>query len=317
MIILCLLYCKHLSAAHVLGRLDISCLVYIGFGSALQIQKNVFFVLHCSRLSLYFHNIGFGSALQIQKNVFFCFALLSPFAIFATESMHKDNMENKVYTYKHPHPSVTVDCVIFGFDGASLQVLLIERGAEPFKGCWAFPGGFLNMDESAAEGAMRELEEETGLTGAYMEQFHTYSAPDRDPRERVITIAHYALVRTSEVRPGDDASRARWFSLNEVPPLAFDHARILKDALTRLRERIHFHPVAFGLLPKEFTMKELRTLYEAVFCVSFDHRSFGGRMLRTGLLVKVAPASGHKSSVYRFDAEKYEELKRNGIFPEF
>ena len=83
--------------------------------------------------------------------------------------MHKDNMENKVYTYKHPHPSVTVDCVIFGFDGSSLQVLLIERGAEPFKGCWAFPGGFLNMDESAAEGAMRELEEETGLTGAYME----------------------------------------------------------------------------------------------------------------------------------------------------
>ena len=231
--------------------------------------------------------------------------------------MHKDNMENKVYTYKHPHPSVTVDCVIFGFDGARLQVLLIERGAEPFKGCWAFPGGFLNMDESADEGAMRELEEETGLTGAYMEQFHTYSAPDRDPRERVITIAHYALVRTSEVRPGDDASRARWFSLNEVPPLAFDHARILKDALTRLRERIHFHPVAFGLLPKEFTMKELRTLYEAVFCVSFDHRSFGGRMLRTGLLVKVAPASGHKSPVYRFDAEKYEELRRNGIFPEF
>ena len=120
--------------------------------------------------------------------------------------MHKDNMENKVYTYKHPHPSVTVDCVIFGFDGSSLQVLLIERGAEPFKGCWAFPGGFLNMDESAAEGAMRELEEETGLTGAYMEQFHTYSAPDRDPRERVITIAHYALVRTSEVR-----SRRRCF----------------------------------------------------------------------------------------------------------
>lgn len=99
-------------------------------------------------------------------------------------------------------------------------------------------------------------------------------------------------------------------SLNEVPPLAFDHARILKDALTRLRERIHFHPVAFGLLPKEFTMKELRTLYEAVFCVSFDHRSFGGRMLRTGLLVKVAPASGHKSSVYRFDAES---MRNSGV----
>ncbi len=243
--------------------------------------------------------------------------LLSSFTIFATESMHKDIMENKVYTYKYPHPSVTVDCVIFGFNGVSLQVLLIERGSEPFKGCWAFPGGFLNMDESAAEGAMRELEEETGLTGAYMEQFHTYSAPHRDPRERVITIAHYALVRTSDVRPGDDASRACWFPLDDVPPLAFDHACILKDALTRLRERIHFHPVAFRLMSKEFTMKELRTLYEAVFCVSFNSGSFGRKMLRTGLLVKVAPASGHKSSTYSFDAEKYDELRRNGFFPEF
>ncbi|WP_302954392.1 NUDIX hydrolase [Prevotella sp.] len=226
-------------------------------------------------------------------------------------------MENKVYTYKHPHPSVTVDCVIFGFNGLSLQVLLIERGSEPFKGCWAFPGGFLKIDESAADGAKRELEEETGLTGAYMEQFQTYSEPDRDPRERVITIAHYALVRTIDVRPGDDASKACWFSLDDVPPLAFDHARILKDAITRLRERVHFRPVAFGLLPKEFTMKELRTLYEAVFGVKFNQRSFERKMLHTGLLVKVNSTSGRKLATYIFDAEKYEEMRRNGLFPEF
>lgn len=226
-------------------------------------------------------------------------------------------MENKVYTYKHPHPAVTVDCVIFGFNGISLQVLLIERGLEPYKGCWAFPGGFLNIDESAADGAIRELEEETGLTGAYMEQFHTYSTPDRDPRERVITIAHYALVRTIDVRPGDDASKACWFSLDDVPPLAFDHAQILKDALTRLRERIHFQPVAFRLLPKEFTMKELRTLYEAVFDVSFDRKSFERRMLRTDLLVKIEPVSGKRCTKYSFDTEKYDELRRNGFFPEF
>ncbi|CCY84761.1 hydrolase NUDIX family [Prevotella sp. CAG:1185] len=226
-------------------------------------------------------------------------------------------MENRVYTYKHPHPSVTVDCVIFGFNGLSLQVLLIERGSEPYKGCWAFPGGFLNIDESAADGAKRELEEETGLTGAYMEQFHTYSAPDRDPRERVITIAHYALVRTSDVRPGDDAARVCWFSLDDVPTLAFDHEHILKDALTRLRERVHFQPVAFGLLPDEFTMKELRTLYEAVFGVSFDKRSFERRMLNTCLLVKTEPTSGRKHATYRFDSDKYEDLRRSGYYPEF
>lgn len=226
-------------------------------------------------------------------------------------------MENKVYTYKHPHPSVTVDCVIFGFNGFSLQVLLIERASDPYKGCWAFPGGFLNIDESASDGAIRELKEETGLTGAYMEQFHTYSDPARDPRERVITIAHYALVRTSEVCPGDDAAKACWFPLDKVPTLAFDHALILKDALTRLRERIHFHPVAFGLLPEEFTMKELRTLYEAVFCVSFNQRSFERRMLHSGLLIKNETTSGHKCSKYSFDAKKYEEMRRNGSFPEF
>ena len=101
--------------------------------------------------------------------------------------------ENK-YCYRYPHPAVTTDCVIFGFDGERLQVLLIERGIEPYKGSWAFPGGFLKMDETAEEGARRELKEETGLDSAYMEQFHTFSTPERDPRERVITIAYYALV---------------------------------------------------------------------------------------------------------------------------
>ena len=118
-------------------------------------------------------------------------------------------MEEKKYCYKYPHPAVTTDCVIFGFDGSELQVLLIERGIEPFKGKWAFPGGFLNMDETAGEGAMRELKEETGLENAYIEQFNTYSEPGRDPRERVITIAHYALVRIQEVKGGDDAAKAQ------------------------------------------------------------------------------------------------------------
>ena len=103
------------------------------------------------------------------------------------------------YTYKYPHPSVTTDCVIFGFDGTKLRVLLVERGIEPYKGRWAFPGGFLKTDESAETGALRELQEETGLKGAYIKQFHTFSDPNRDPRERVLTVAYYALVRMQEV----------------------------------------------------------------------------------------------------------------------
>ena len=132
-------------------------------------------------------------------------------------------MENEElkYHYKYPHPSVTTDCVIFGFDGLEMKILLIQRGGEPHKGKWAFPGGFLNMDESAEQGALRELEEETGMKNAYIRQFHAFSAPDRDPRERVITIAYYALVRIQEVKGGDDAADARWFALDEIPELAF------------------------------------------------------------------------------------------------
>ncbi|MBQ4028111.1 MAG: NUDIX hydrolase, partial [Prevotella sp.] len=126
-------------------------------------------------------------------------------------------MEELKYHYKYPHPNVTTDCVIFGYDGNRLKVLLIERGIEPYKGCWAFPGGFLNMDEPAETGAKRELFEETGLTTASVRQFHAFSAPDRDPRERVITIAFYALVRISEVKGGDDAAKAEWFALDEIP----------------------------------------------------------------------------------------------------
>ena len=132
-------------------------------------------------------------------------------------------MEELKYRYKYPHPAVTTDCVIFGFDGVRINVLLIQRGVEPYKDAWAFPGGFLKMDETAEEGARRELEEETGLKNVDVEQFYTFSTVDRDPRERVITIAHYALVRMADVRGGDDAANARWFPYNEIPRLAFDH----------------------------------------------------------------------------------------------
>jgi len=173
-------------------------------------------------------------------------------------------MEEKNYCYKYPHPAVTTDCVIFGYDGAKLKILLIQRGGEPYKGKWAFPGGFLNMDETAEEGALRELKEETALSVNYIEQFHCFSDPRRDPRERVLSIAFFALVKIAEVHGGDDAARARWFALDEIPPLAFDHDRIFRMAVLRLRERICFQPVCFELLPERFTIEQLQMLYEAI-----------------------------------------------------
>ena len=143
------------------------------------------------------------------------------------------------YTYQYPHPAVTADCVVFGLVEQELQVLLIERGNDPYKGWWAFPGGFMNMDETAEECARRELKEETSLVVQDLKQLGAYTAVHRDPRERVISVVFYTLVSPAEVKGGDDARRAQWFPVGEVPQLAFDHDLILRDALQRLQGDIH------------------------------------------------------------------------------
>ena len=233
----------------------------------------------------------------------------------------RDIMGENKYCYRYPHPAVTTDCVIFGFDGERLQVLLIERGIEPYKGRWAFPGGFLKMDETAEEGARRELKEETGLDSAYMEQFHTFSTPERDPRERVISIAYYALVKIQEVKGGDDAASARWFPLDEIPSLAFDHDYILRMATQRLREQIHFQPIGFELLPEKFTLKELQLLYEAILGINFDRRNFSKKMMHLEILTDLEetiwPTPKREAKLFKFNAEKYEELKCKGFRLEF
>lgn len=175
-----------------------------------------------------------------------------------------DNDKEMRYCYRYPHPSVTTDCAVFGFDGAELRVLLVQRGNEPYKGRWAFPGGFLNMDESAEEGALRELQEETGLEGLNVCQFHTFSAPGRDPRERVITIAYLALVRMRQVQGGDDAADARWFPLDQLPPLAFDHDLMLRMAVQALCRQIHLGPMGWEPFPEDFTVGELQGIYRAL-----------------------------------------------------
>ncbi len=225
------------------------------------------------------------------------------------------------YHYRYPHPAVTADCVIFGFDGENLNVLLVRRGLDPYKGCWALPGGFMRMDESAEECARRELLEETGLNTAYVRQLRAYSAPDRDPRERVVTVAFYALVSLADVRGGDDAAEAAWFGLDELPQLAFDHAQILADAIAELRRQIHFEPIGFELLPQEFTVRELQALYEAILNVKFDRRNFYKKMLHLGILTQISPINtssrNREPFRFRFNLRQYGELKRNGFKLEF
>ncbi|MBO7225436.1 MAG: NUDIX hydrolase [Bacteroidales bacterium] len=230
-------------------------------------------------------------------------------------------MEEKNYCYKYPHPAVTSDCVIFGFDGVAIKVLLIQRGIEPYKDKWAFPGGFMQIDETVEECAKRELEEETGLKTTSVEQFYTFSDVNRDPRERVITVAHYALVRLEEVKGGDDAMSAQWFAMNEIPSLAFDHDRILRIAVNRLKERICFEPIGFELLPEIFTMSALQNLYEAILEMKFDRRNFYNKMLKLGILSEAEErpknASRRTPIKYRFNAKKYAELKQKGFRLEF
>lgn len=226
------------------------------------------------------------------------------------------------YTYKYPRPSVTTDCVIFGYDTKEgLSVLLIKRGIDPFKDHWAFPGGFIKMDEDAETGARRELREETSLETAHIEQFGCFSEVNRDPRERVITIAYYALVKKSDVVGGDDASEAHWFPIDNVPPLAFDHDRILRVALKTLKEKIHFMPIGFELLPSVFTMPQLQELYESILEVKFDRRNFSNKMLKLGILTVVGERPKNAGTripiTYKFNEDNYNELKSKGFRLEF
>lgn len=200
------------------------------------------------------------------------------------------------YSYDYPRASVTTDCVIFGYNGQNLKVLLIKRGEEPFKDKWAFPGGFLKMNETLEECARRELMEETSFCPDVLEQFHAFSSINRDPRERVITVAFFALVKPGEVKGGDDAAEAQWFNTHEMPPLAFDHNEIFKEALKHLRERIHFEPIGFNLLGDKFTLPQLQRIYETILDTTFDRRNFQRKMMMNDLLIPVEEPTEHIES---------------------
>ena len=191
------------------------------------------------------------------------------------------------HTYEYARPALTVDAVVFGLDAGELKVLLIQRGLKPFKGQWALPGGFVHEDETLDQAVARELGEETGLCQVFLEQLYTFGAVNRDPRERVVSVAYYALVNLSDhtTRASTDASDARWFPAAAPPALAFDHAEILTTALTRLRAKLRYQPIGFELLPEKFTLTQLQRLYETVLATELDKRNFRKKVLGFELLL--------------------------------
>lgn len=223
------------------------------------------------------------------------------------------------HTYQYPRAALTVDCVVFGFDEGDLKILLIERGLDPFKGRWALPGGFVRVEETVDAAARRELAEEAGLTNIFLEQLYTFGEVNRDPRERVVSVGYYALVKLSEheAKAATDAANAKWFPVSKVPKLAFDHADILATAVERLKGKVRYQPIGFELLPPKFTLSQLQHLYEAVLRTELDKRNFRKKVLSFGLLVPLRETQmlgRHRpAQLFRFDGDKYEKLKKHGF----
>lgn len=181
-----------------------------------------------------------------------------------------------MFEYEYPHPAVTVDITIFSIRDKQLKLLLIRRALEPYQGRWALPGGFIQMDEDLEAAARRELEEETGISDVYLEQLYTYGNPGRDPRERVISVAYYALIPSDKLRlqAATDAEAVGWFGLKELPELAFDHTDIVTMAHQRLVSKLDYSTLSFQFLADEFTLLELQSVYEIILREELDKRNF-------------------------------------------
>lgn len=206
------------------------------------------------------------------------------------------------YTYEYPHPAVTTDAVVFTVRDGRLEVLLIRRKHEPFKDMWAFPGGFLDYDEDLLDCAKRELEEEVGVRGVQLEQFHAAGTPGRDPRERTVSIVHMGMVSPEELQPmaGDDAKAVGWFPAGRPPPLAFDHRDLLKLARQALSERLAHAPgLALRLLPRRFTLSQLRAVFEAVLRRRLDPAELRNHMrAMNGLRATDSYTAGGRERLY-------------------
>lgn len=222
---------------------------------------------------------------------------------------------------EYERPSVTVDVVIFTLREQDLQVLLICRKHAPFAGFWAIPGGFVNVDESLETAALRELEEETGVRNVYIEQLYTFGDPGRDPRTRVITVTYFALVPETALGPlraGEDAAAAQWWSMYNLPQLAFDHAEILNYALTRLRYKLEYSAVGFELLPDRFTLSELQSAYEVILGDQLDRGNFRKKIRKADVVEATREyrnTGGRPARLYRFRDDAVAEIKARRLFP--
>jgi 8-oxo-dGTP diphosphatase len=226
-------------------------------------------------------------------------------------------MTNKLSNIK-----VAVDAIVFGYsknDGVS--VLLIKRKYPPFKDSWAIPGGFVLEEESLEQAVQRELQEETGIEVNYLEQLYSFGEPKRDPRQRIISIAYFALVKSmayQQLKASTDAEDAQWFSINKLPSLAFDHKKILQTAIERVRAKIRYQPIGFELLDKQFPFADLEKLYATLLDRSIDRRNFTKKILSLGLLedtgeLAASIGAGRPSKIYKFNKKRYQQLLKEGM----
>jgi 8-oxo-dGTP diphosphatase len=224
-----------------------------------------------------------------------------------------------INSYKsHQKILVAVDCIIFGFDGAKLKALFIKRGFEPEKGKWSLMGGFVGKNEDAEQAATRVLYQLTGMSDIYMEQLYTFTDVNRDTAGRVISIAYFALINIADYSEQLQLEHeAKWFPLNKIPPLIFDHKKMVSKAKELLKQKVSSHPIGFELLPSKFTLQQLQSLYEAIYETALDKRNFTKKMLSLGILNKLnekEKASSRKGAFYYvFDSAKYGKLRFNGV----
>lgn len=223
---------------------------------------------------------------------------------------------------KHAGIGVTVDAIVFGYEkNEGVSVLLIKRKYEPFKDSWALPGGFVLEEESLEEAVKRELQEETGIKVNYLEQLYSFGAPARDPRQRIISIAYLALVKTTlfmELKADTDASSVQWFNIEQLPRLAFDHKQILDKAVQRVRAKVRYEPIGFELLDKKFSFADLEKLYMSLLGRDIDRRNFRKKIMGLEILDELdewarSEGAGRPGKMFRFNKTRYEQLQREGI----
>ncbi len=217
---------------------------------------------------------------------------------------------------------IAVDGVVFGYDDENeVSVLLVKRKYPPFESCWAIPGGFVLNGESLDEAVARELKEETGVKVNYVEQLYTFGAPDRDPRQQIVSVAYFSLVRPSEyqLHASTDAEDAQWFAIKKLPKLAFDHKKILKIAIERLKNKVIYEPIGFELLDKKFPFSAFERLYSTLLDRKIDRRNFKKKVMSYGILEELdefAPSigAGRRGKLYQFNKKKYNSLKKEGVY---